>query len=143
MHRVDNANEKRMNEIITRHGWPGKSLIGPDGAHQAWLIVQHCSPPFQEKCLPLLEHAVAAGEASKRDYAFLLDRVRMHQGKPQIYGTQFMNSKLWTIEDPDHVDDRRRALGLGPLKEYLKQTQEIYHFSNRPPEAAEPARARP
>src|SRR5215472_13068002 len=112
MHRVDHANEKRMNEIITRHGWPGKALVGQGGAHDAWLIVQHCSPSFQEKCLPLLEQAVTAGEASKTDYAYLLDRVRMHQGKPQVYGTQFRDNKLWTIADPEHVDDRRRAVGL-------------------------------
>jgi hypothetical protein len=142
MNRVDQAHEKRMNEIITRQGWPGKALVGQDGAHDAWLIVQHCSPPFQEKCLPLLEHAVTTGEASKTDYAYLLDRVRMYQGKPQLYGTQFRDNKLWKIEDPEHVDDRRRTVGLGPLKDYVEGFQKTHNLRSTPPEPVHPSPAR-
>ncbi len=41
------------------------------------------------QCLLLMEQAVSKGEASAKDYAYLLDRVRMNQGRPQVYGTQF------------------------------------------------------
>jgi hypothetical protein len=122
---LDARNQARMEAIIAEHGWPGVSLVGADGAGAAWLLVQHFSPTFQEKCLPLLENAVSTGQAAGRNYAYLLDRVRMHQGKPQIYGTQFRTSNGMTaahpIEDPDHLDERRRAIGLGPWADYEKQ----------------------
>lgn len=132
---VDTRNEKRMMAIIAEHGWPGKSLVGTDGAHAAWLLVQHCSRTFQEECLPLLEKAVAQQEATGKDYAYLLDRVLMHRGKPQVYGTQFRTMDGTTlvhpIEDPDHLDERRRSVGLGPWADYEKNMTANNKTSNQ------------
>lgn len=138
MRRVDEAHERRMRQIIGQHGWPGKALVGADCSNRAWLIVQHCSPSFQQECLPLLERAVAVGEASPKNYAYLLDRVRMGRGQPQIYGTQFLNGELWKIEDPEHVDDRRRAVGLGPLAEYVDLMRKVFPKPALPPAPAAP-----
>ena len=120
---VDARNLKRMKEVVAAYGWPGYSLVGGAGAGDAFLLVQHCDkdPKFQELCLGLLEKAVAVGEASPVHFAYLLDRVRTHQAKPQVFGTQFANGELYSLEDPEHVDERRRSVGLGPLKEYLDQ----------------------
>jgi hypothetical protein len=38
---VDANNTIRMKEIVQAHGWPGRSLVGDDGATAAWLLVQH------------------------------------------------------------------------------------------------------
>jgi hypothetical protein len=48
-----------------------------------------------------------------------MDRVLMHQGEPQIYGTQYLQVRngvleLWTVRDPSGLDQRRAALGLEP-----------------------------
>src|SRR5438552_10221588 len=87
---TDAKNTARMKEIIAAHGWPGKSLIGTNGAHDAWLLVQHADRDrnFQRRCLDLLKEAVAHGEASGKDLAYLTDRVLLAEGKKQIYGTQ-------------------------------------------------------
>ncbi len=87
---VDRANTTRLREIVAEHGWPGHQLVGEAAAHAAWLLAQHAPPDFQEECPPLLEDAVARGDASPRDVAYLMDRVLMHRGQPQIYGTQYM-----------------------------------------------------
>jgi hypothetical protein len=118
---VDHDNTSWLREIVTDHGWPGKSLVGRGGAQAAWLLAQHAddSPDFQRHCLELMTAAVESGEASASDLAYLVDRVAVHEGRPQTYGTQHE----WrggtcvpvTIEDPEHVDARRRAAGLGPL----------------------------
>lgn len=118
---VDRANTARMRKIVAQYGWPGYTLAGTDGAHAAWLLVQHAPPGFQEECLPLLEQAVACGDAAPRDLAYLTDRVLMHRGEPQVYGTQYQvidgEVTLWTVRDPDRLDQRRAALGLPPEAE--------------------------
>jgi len=131
MQAVDAKHTARMKAIIAEHGWPGRSLVGEDGAGAAWLLVQHADASFMAQCMPLMEHAVSAGEASAKDYAYLLDRVCMNQGKPQVYGTQFTSGAdgklvLYSVEDAEHVDERRRAVGLGSMAEYERKIREVY-----------------
>lgn len=120
---VDRVNTARMKEIVAQYGWPGHSLVGEEGALAAWLLVQHADEDvgFQKHCLELLRTAVAAGEASAKHLAFLTDRVRVNEGKPQLYGTQLKardgNWESADIEDVARLDERRAAVGLGPLPE--------------------------
>jgi len=129
MHTVDAANTKRLKEIVAEHGWPGRSLVGRDGALAAFLIAQHADadPAFQERCLELMQ-AASPGEVSPGDVAYLTDRVRVNSGQPQLYGTQFWmpNGALVPrpIEDPDLLDARREAAGLIPMSEYLEHMQQ-------------------
>jgi hypothetical protein len=128
---IDQANTKWMKEVIEKHGWPGKSLVGDDGASAAWLMVQHADldKPFQKKCLALME-AMPPGEVRGENIAYLDDRVRIGEGKPQKYGTQTTEVdgvfKPSPIEDEEHVDERREKLGMMPLAEYLKQIEAVY-----------------
>src|SRR5215469_10508813 len=80
--RVDDENATWLRGILPEWGWPGCSLVGEDGAHAAWLLAQHADrdPRLQKRCLVLLERAVAAGEASPADLAFLTDRVLLAKG---------------------------------------------------------------
>jgi hypothetical protein len=123
---IDRRNTARMKEIVDKHGWPGKTLVGTDAAHAAWLLVQHGDHDlaFQKRCLALLAKAVQAGEASAPDLAYLTDRVRVAEKKKQVYGTQLLEKdgklKPQPIEDEANVDKRRREVGLPPLAEYLK-----------------------
>jgi|GEM_PF-3723445 len=123
---VDRRNTARLKEIVEARGFPGKSLVGEDGAGAAWLLVQHAPDrAFHRRCLDLIRQAVDAGEASPRSYAYLLDRVRMFGGEPQVYGTQYryqqrdMHVSCHDIEDVAGVDERRRSVGLGPLSEQM------------------------
>jgi hypothetical protein len=128
MESVHTRNAARLKEIISQHGWPGRALVGDEGAFAAWRIAQHAigDPPFQRLCLRLLDEATVHGDVSPQHPAYLLDRIRMYEGKPQIYGTQFMPNEEgywapWKIEDPEHVEERRSAIGLRPLAELLRE----------------------
>jgi hypothetical protein len=129
---IDRKNTARMKEIVDKHGWPGKSLVGATGAQDAWLLVQHADrdPAFQKRCLELMTPLVATGEVSGVNVAYLTDRVRVADGKPQVYGTQFrqVDGKMEPspIEDEARVDERRKSVGLPTLAEYRKQIEAMY-----------------
>src|SRR5947209_14030056 len=129
---IDQKNTARLKEIVDQHGWPGKSLVGAAGAQDAWLLVQHADrdPAFQKRCLELMTPLVAQGEVSAVNVAYLTDRVRVAEGKPQVYGTQFRQAdgkmEPSPIEDEARVDERRKSVGLPPLAQYRKQLEEVY-----------------
>ncbi len=140
MEAVHRRNAARLTEIIEAHGWPGRSMVGSDGAEAAWMIVQHAigEPDFQRRCLAFLKDASSWGEAEPWQPAMLEDRIRMFEGRPQIYGTQIVpgpggEPQPYTIEDPASVDERRRAVGLEPLGERLAR-------AGRTPLPADPER---
>ena len=125
MREADGENLPWLKGVIAARGWPGASLVGTDGAHAAWLLAQHADadPAFQRQCLDLLSAAVEAGAATKRELAYLTDRVLLAEGEPQVYGTQVTRrGDAWVprdLGDPDGVDERRAVVGLEPLAEYL------------------------
>jgi hypothetical protein len=134
MDSVDRQNTTRMHEILEEHGWPGWSLVGEDGSTAAWVLVQHADlePEFQELALAYLMGAVAAEDASRGDLAYLIDRVRVAKGLPQVYGTQVGPgpdgdlAPRTPIEDPDNVDVRRADAGLSTLEEYYDEIREAF-----------------
>lgn len=130
---VDRDNTAWLKGVVKAQGWPSISKVGRDGAQAAWLLAQHADldPAFQEEVLTLMQAQVAKGEASGRLLAYLTDRVRLAQDKPQVYGTQFHDTadgKLEPLqmEDPAHVDARRAAVGLESMAEYREQLAATY-----------------
>jgi hypothetical protein len=125
MREADRENLPWLKRVMAERGWPGASLVGVDGAHAAWLLAQHAvaDPAFQRRCLELLSAAVEAGEATERELAYLTDRVLVVEGAPQVYGTQLRRRgdhfEPFDLSDPDGVDERRAAVGLESLAEYL------------------------
>ena len=124
---IDTETTARMKAVVAKHGWPGKALVGKDGAHAAWLLVQHSSDvAFQKLCLEKLELAVAQGEAQAVEHAYLHDRVAVNTGKPQRWGTQFRDTTPYPIEDEAHVDERRKAIGLPSMADYQRFLRATY-----------------
>ncbi len=132
MARIDADNTAWMKEVLEKHGWPGYSMVGREGAQAAWLLIQHADadPVFQRRCLELLTAAYEKGDAGATDVAYLTDRVLLAEGKAQRYGTQF-----WTIdgelrprpiEDEANVDRRRAEMGLEPLATYAARMRSVY-----------------
>jgi RNase P protein component len=125
---IDRKNLVRLAEIIKRHGWPGRSLVGEEATNASVLILQHADLTFQKKYFSLVKEGARKGEVRAADAAMLEDRILMLEGKKQIYGSAVQSGpetggklQLHPIEDEDHVDERRAAVGLMPLAEYLKQ----------------------
>jgi hypothetical protein len=124
----DRARTRRLSEILDQHGWPGFDLVGEDGEDAAWAIAQHSDldPEVQARALELLRAAVAAGQASPGNLAYLEDRVAVAAGRPQRYGTQVGcgpdgPEPATPLADAAAVERLRADAGLDPLADYLAE----------------------
>lgn len=131
MMRTDADNLAFVEGVVAEHGWPTPALVGADGVDAVWSIVQHATLEVQERMLPLVEAAYAAGDVEGPQYALLLDRVLKGRGEPQVYGSQPDVAADGTFQIPATVDDatldaRRAEVGLPPIAEYMATLAEVY-----------------
>lgn len=124
MQRADSSNLRRVEDIIWRYGYPGKTLVGRPTNEAAWYIIQHSEKIGQY--LIWVKGAAEAGEIPFYRYAQMLDRKLMDDGQEQLYGTQWGGytvldhatgkqqtiALIWPIKDPKHVDQRRAQAGF-------------------------------
>jgi hypothetical protein len=145
MKAVHIRNASRLKEIIETYGWPGRDIAGEEGSRAAWLILQHSigDPEFQRRGLDLVRGAAGRGDADALEVAMLDDRIRVFEGRPQRYGTQFDwdahgEMSPYPIEDIEHIDDRRREVGLEPLAERIASMRAAIAnaFEGPPPDYA-------
>ena len=135
---IDSANTMWLKAVVEQRGWPGRSMVGTEASEAAFLIVQHAvqDSAFQARALALMEKGVATGEVAGGQVAMLADRVAVHRGQPQRYGTQakLQNGRIVMepIADSAHVDERRAALGLPPLREYARMLDSMYTPQPKP-----------
>jgi hypothetical protein len=130
---LDKDNRALLKKVIARHGWPGQSIVGFDGANAAFLIAQHSDldTVFQRQCLGYLHAAYYKQDLNIADYGYLIDRVRVNTGRPQLFGTQFYMSdvggkrklQLKPVERPEALNLRRKVFGLPPVEEYLSASE--------------------
>jgi hypothetical protein len=122
-------------KIYAQYGYPTKKLVGADASHHFFILIQHADsdPHFQVEMLPVLDKLSKSGDISRKDYAYLYDRVQHNTKGKQLYGTQpaydksgnlfDSNNKIIyppDLADPENVDKRRKEVGLGPIEEYYE-----------------------
>lgn len=134
---TDKENEKAITEILESRGWPGINEVGGRANAAVWLVIQHAPPETQEEYLPLLRQSVLDGNSTPRHLAMLEDRLRLAQGKKQIYGSQVESNDSggWALSPlmkPEEVDQRRAEVGLGPLADYVKRFGIVFEVPQKP-----------
>lgn len=134
--RIGKWNQKELDELIAKKGWPRVENVGSEAAFTAWLIVMHSNSEYIQKYLPTIKKICEEKELSWERYVSIYDRSLWFDRKPQKYGThtQFNETtkkeELYPLEDESKVDEWRKELGLQPLKEYLKQFNIQYQSKN-------------
>jgi len=96
LYEADRRNLAEFRQIVQALGrWPGRSLVGDDGARAAWLIALHADRDrsFQRECLAMVEEAVAAGEAEASHFEQMEDRLDVAERRKPRHGT------IWVPED--------------------------------------------
>jgi hypothetical protein len=124
MEELHKRNAGRLRKMMAEHGWPGNSLVGDDACDAAWMIVQHDigEPEFMRSMLEVLKQEAARGELKAKWAALTEDRIRMFEGRPQLYATNMnWNERgeldLGGVEDAEHLDERRASVGLPPFRD--------------------------
>lgn len=124
MEAVHIKNAARLRELIAKHGWPTEEIAGKEGAEAAWFISQHAigEPGFQRTALKLLQAAADEGKLPAWQPAYLEDRVAMLEGRPQRFGSQWIDDprdglvRPWQLSEPENVNALRGSVGLDPLR---------------------------
>jgi hypothetical protein len=124
---IGSGNFAEMKQLIAKNGWPTYAAVGKLAADGPLLIINHHpEEAVRIQYLPQIKKACLQQQGSCMEYAKIQDRILVNTGKPQRYGMQFRYNKNRTLEpfpvkDPEYVDQRRKAIGLPPLKQYLKR----------------------
>ena len=116
----DHRNQELVISIIEKCGMPTLNEVTQKHMTAIWLGLQHTNKKHRKKYFPQIEEAVKNGDLSKQQYALMKDRILMDEGKPQIYGSQIKNGKLYKLENPETVNERRKEMGMGTIEDYLK-----------------------
>ncbi len=124
--KVDEENLNLVINILNQCGMPNWEQVSRLDFSTIWLVLQHANKEARKTYFPVLKKSAENGDLRKKSVAMMEDRMMMDYDKPQIYGTQVYrrsNSepwKLYDLKDPEHVDSRRRNVGLNSLSEYLE-----------------------
>lgn len=124
---IDGANADWLMGVFELVGWPGRSLVGDDGAAAVIQLMQRGTsrPKLQRRGVELLMDAAQKGEASMIDAAHFADRIAVFEGKPQLFGTQLDWDEAGVLKpallegDVAAADARRAMVGLPPLADLL------------------------
>lgn len=132
MYLVDVSNMKRVEKIIEKYGYPGKSLVGEPTNEAVFYVLQHS--PKIDQYISIVEKAAEENELKFTLYAMMLDRSLLYQNKMQIYGTQgygfqtksqgFKNV-IWPIENPEKVNELRKKVGFKKTVEESAKSMNI------------------
>jgi hypothetical protein len=128
---IDDANVQALLAMLPPDGWFIQSRYGEEASLTNFLILQHSNVALWRRFVPVLEKLAAKGEVKGGYYALMYDRLAIHEGRSQRYGSQMHcvegRQVPLPIEDPAHLDELRAKLGMKPYKDYLAE------FANDPP----------
>lgn len=131
---LDGESARFIESLLARYDWIDRDQFGPEVSAHAWILTQHADhrPDLQARVLERMEPLLATGGVSRKNYAYLWDRVAVNTDRKQRYGTQptweCVDGKmdLKPLEDPDQVDQRRAEMGLNSAKQGLASMVQQY-----------------
>ncbi len=137
MKEIDSIHLKKVEAIIAKYGYPGKTLVGEPANTTVFYVIQH-NPGVIPKYYQLIEKAGKSGELPFKYAAMMLDRKLSSEGKEQIYGTQVYSVQITNpktgkkdffeyvipIKDAENVNRRRKEAGFDTTVE--ENTQAIW-----------------
>lgn len=124
MQKIDSINVSKVEQIISKYGYPGKTLVGEPSNTAVFYVIQHSD--MISKYYPLIEQASKNNELPFKYAALMLDRKLAEEKKEQTYGSQIYMVNVVDpvtgkkkpfryvvpILDPENVNKRRKEAGF-------------------------------
>ena len=133
MSQTDSINQAIVASILDNDGWP--TNISETANKAIWIVIDHADADYQLKYKELVREQAEKGVVAKADYAVFYDKLMMHLGKPQRYGSQVrmqmsiigdersVTTYLWPVEDAANLDSLRLSMELPPIQDYFVSIQ--------------------
>ena len=134
---IDSVNTIIVSKIIDKYGWLAPPQISDTANWTLFLVIQHADEKTQLKYIETIKIAAKTGKTKKPyDYALLLDRTNLKQGKFQEYGSQLSTSfsgknVFDPIRNELNVNKRRKLVGLATMEEYSRFFNVTYILPER------------
>lgn len=114
MDSTDHSNLTNVLSILKYCGLPKINQLGSiESMNAIAYILQHQrNQDIPAYFLPTIKQGFEAKLFSPEIWVRIIDRQLMSNGYKQIYGTNFLSGKLYELENPDEVQERRDAMGL-------------------------------
>ncbi|MEI8249353.1 MAG: DUF6624 domain-containing protein [Candidatus Taylorbacteria bacterium] len=128
---INRKNVTIVKKIITEIGFPTIHLTSQKAYKAAVLVILHSGDlEFLNQSIKNLQD-IDPLSIQKRDIAYMIDKVRVIQKLPQLYGTQYTISKdgvlvYIEIEKPEDLEKRRAEYGMESFEEYKKIVEKMY-----------------
>ena len=102
----------RLCQILKTNGWPTTGLVEEGSVLATFEILKNAGTfELQRDLLPVIVAAIKKDPVQKREFAGLLDRLRMSAGMKQLFGTQAVSIGgflvLYPIENEAKLDALR------------------------------------
>lgn len=127
MKTLDSTLLNKVTLFLNEYGWKSKKEIGELANMGLFLGIQHSSKEEMKSFKEIVEKAYQENKIEKSSYALYIDRLRVRNDLPQVYGTQYYydeksaSLRFNEIEDFENVNKRRRKVGLDKIEKYAKQ----------------------
>ncbi len=104
----------RLNELFSdAEILPGRFEIGISGVVAIFTIIKSAdSIDFQKEWLKKMQQSIRKKTEYRNAVAFLTDQIAVRENRPQIYGTQQKDGKLYRVDDPNNLNKRRKSMSL-------------------------------
>lgn len=118
---------KKFKSYLNKNGFPFKNKEPYEVYKAAFILSLHANPEFLTEIEKIFNNA-EEGAVDPEHRAYFIDKLRLYEGKQQLYGTQFKrlpdkSIEFLPIEEPKNVDVRRKEIGLSTLEEYKKMAE--------------------
>lgn len=126
--KINTDNVDFVKKVIAEIGFPTIDLTSEKAYRAVVLVILHSGD------LELLNSSIKtmendkSGSTKKRDIAYMIDKARVTQSMPQLFGTQYKidkdgNFEFIEIENPEELEKRRAEYGMESFVEYKKTVE--------------------
>jgi hypothetical protein len=134
---LEDANDAWLRETTSRYGWIDAARFGGKAAGAAIVMAKHSTDTrLLLAALPLIEADMARDREFAQVFAIAYDQLLLSLGQRQRYGSQICAESgshpfLCAVQTPSRLDERRIAVGLQPIAEYLDLVSKML-YKNEP-----------